>query len=159
MVWTEKEIKYLKENYESNPNLKEISKKLNKSIRSVQHKGYRLGFSRPRFKRGKSNAQPRKIIDEKYWIKNKKEIYSRRQKRIIKFRRKLKIMLGGKCKTCSYNKCSAALDFHHNSGKKEASVSHLIKDESKQKALKEIKKCILLCANCHRELHNQGSVV
>ena len=63
------------------------------------------------------------------------------------------MMLGGKCSKCGYNKCLSALDFHHNRGKKEGHLSRLIKDFSKQKSLKEIKKCILLCANCHREVH------
>ena len=70
-------------------------------------------------------------------------------------------MLGGKCSKCGYNKCLEALDFHHDKGNKEGMISKLTKDFSKQKSLKEVKKCILLCANCHRELHANkwGSVV
>ena len=66
-------------------------------------------------------------------------------------------ILGGKCCICEYNKCNAALEFHHK-GNKEGSLAKMIRDISKQKALKELKKCILLCANCHRELHH-GCVV
>jgi predicted HNH restriction endonuclease len=63
------------------------------------------------------------------------------------------MLLGGKCSICGYNRCLNALEFHHNKGKKEEVLSVLIRDFSKQKSLKEIRKCILLCANCHRELH------
>lgn len=60
---------------------------------------------------------------------------------------------GGKCCICGYNKCISALEFHHiNPEEKEFTVSknaHIAFD----KALVEIRKCILVCANCHREIH------
>lgn len=61
--------------------------------------------------------------------------------------------LGGKCSVCGYNKCSAALEFHHkDEGDKRVNMSILwtCKWES---ILEEIHKCILVCANCHREIH------
>lgn len=59
---------------------------------------------------------------------------------------------GGKCQVCGYNKCPNALEFHHISGKAE-SPSYVIMRWSWEKAKKELEKCILLCANCHREAH------
>lgn len=61
--------------------------------------------------------------------------------------------LGGKCARCSYNTTVKALDFHHiDPTQKSFTISQIInKDLSLQ--LEEIKKCVLLCANCHRELH------
>jgi len=157
MKWKENEIKFLKENYPKNISLSQISKKLGKSIRAIQHKAARINVARPRFSSDKpSKKQPRQIIDKRYYEKNKNEIYKRKRERINSRREELKKLLGGKCKVCGYNKCLSALEFHHNSGKKEAHVSRLIMDFSKQKSLKEIEKCILLCANCHRELHNKG---
>jgi len=61
--------------------------------------------------------------------------------------------MGGKCELCGYDKCIFALDFHHK-GNKENNIAHIINNESKGKALKEIKNCLLVCANCHRELHH-----
>ena len=59
---------------------------------------------------------------------------------------------GGACVKCGYNKCNSALDFHHlDPSKKELGLS---KNRRKWEILKaELDKCILVCANCHREIH------
>lgn len=61
---------------------------------------------------------------------------------------------GGKCSICGYDKCIQALQFHHlDPNKKDIGVStNLSTDFDKLK--KEVEKCILVCANCHREIHN-----
>lgn len=64
--------------------------------------------------------------------------------------------LGGKCQECGYNKNIAALEFHHiNPDEKEFQLDmrHL-SNTSIEKLRIEAAKCKLLCANCHRELHN-----
>ena len=59
---------------------------------------------------------------------------------------------GGKCEKCGYNKCPTALEFHHiDPINKEFSISHLPHTRSWARTNKEIDKCKLLCANCHRE--------
>jgi uncharacterized protein affecting Mg2+/Co2+ transport len=56
------------------------------------------------------------------------------------------------CIICSESE-SVCLDFHHkNSKQKEFSIGHAL-DKGKLSMMKEIKKCIVLCANCHRKLH------
>lgn len=61
---------------------------------------------------------------------------------------------GGECCICGYNKCTEALDFHHlDKSEKEESPSYIIMRWSFEKAKKELDKCILVCANCHREIH------
>ena len=57
---------------------------------------------------------------------------------------------GGKCVICGYNKCLAALEFHHISNKLH-SPAYVIGRWSWDRAKKELDKCIVLCANCHRE--------
>lgn len=57
-----------------------------------------------------------------------------------------------KCEVCGYDKNLAALDFHHiDPNQKEFGLSS--KNISMEKLIPEIKKCICLCSNCHRELH------
>lgn len=73
-------------------------------------------------------------------------------------RRKLKDMAikykGGKCEKCGYNKCNGALDFHHlNPLEKDFSISSTGTTKSFERIKKELDKCILVCANCHREIH------
>lgn len=61
---------------------------------------------------------------------------------------------GGKCEICGYDKCIDALEFHHlNPKEKEFNISQ--SNYSKPFALlkKEVDKCILVCSNCHREIH------
>ena len=62
--------------------------------------------------------------------------------------------LGGKCQVCGYKRCIAALDFHHlDEGNKKFGLSQNGMTRSWDKTKKELEKCVLLCSNCHRELH------
>jgi hypothetical protein len=69
------------------------------------------------------------------------------------FLAKIKEKRGGKCLKCGYNRCMKALEFHHlDPTKKDFTISN---DNFKLKdAVEESKKCILLCSNCHKELHD-----
>ena len=64
-------------------------------------------------------------------------------------------MLGGKCSVCGYNKSIKALSFHHkNQSEKLYDISHngnLLRHWDR--VLVEVKKCDLLCLNCHAEIH------
>ena len=58
------------------------------------------------------------------------------------------------CKQCGYKKCARALDFHHkDENKKDFILSAKRMGWSFKTLLKEIKKCDVLCKNCHTELH------
>ena len=62
--------------------------------------------------------------------------------------------LGGKCCRCGYDKCIAALEFHHrNPAEKKFALSADKNTHSWEDYLVEAQKCDLLCANCHAELH------
>lgn len=79
---------------------------------------------------------------------------------VKKRRNKLKQMAvdykGGKCQKCGYDRCIAALDFHHiDESQKEFGISGSGYSKSWEKIKKELDKCILVCANCHREIHSQ----
>lgn len=62
-----------------------------------------------------------------------------------------------KCSRCGYDKNPAALEWHHPDDNKEANISKIgrmhLSPKQLEKLHKEIEKCILLCANCHREEH------
>lgn len=155
MKWKKEEIEILRNSYLSKKHIGEIAKELNKSIRAVHHKAARMGLSRNPIKI--KNDYNRKIADKKYYENNKKEIYTKKIEKIREFKKLLVNILGKKCNNCGYNKCLAAIEFHHKDSNKENSIARLLKDYSKQKALKEAHKCILLCANCHREVHHKGA--
>ncbi len=62
-------------------------------------------------------------------------------------------LMGGKCSFCGYNKCPNAFDFHHlDPNEKEFDWTKL-RLRTWKTIVEELKKCILLCANCHREAH------
>lgn len=61
---------------------------------------------------------------------------------------------GGKCENCGYDKCINALEFHHRDpNEKDFNISTFGYRMSFEELKKELDKCALLCANCHRELH------
>ena len=67
---------------------------------------------------------------------------------------------GGKCERCSYQRCLDALEFHHlDSSKKDFGISDRGYTRSWKRIREEIEKCILLCANCHREIHAQTQLL
>lgn len=79
--------------------------------------------------------------------------------RVSERRRKVKSILvaykGGECVICGYNKCNNALHFHHlDPDKKDFSLSGSGFTHSIDCLKQEADKCILLCANCHAEIHS-----
>ena len=62
---------------------------------------------------------------------------------------------GGCCVLCGYNRHNVALDFHHlDKSIKTYSISNKIRSRSWEEIKRELDKCVLLCANCHREVEN-----
>ena len=60
--------------------------------------------------------------------------------------------MGSACSICGYNKSIAALDFHHTDPKEKDFGIAQIGTWTWSKIKQELDKCILVCANCHREL-------
>lgn len=79
------------------------------------------------------------------------------QKTIL--RRSMKVqaikLLGGKCSICGYNKCLDALEFQHE----DPSVKEFKLGSGNTMSWKiyksEALKCILVCSNCHKEIHSK----
>ncbi|MDP4000229.1 MAG: hypothetical protein Q8Q11_02240 [bacterium] len=76
---------------------------------------------------------------------------------VAKRRRRLREMVvqykGGKCQLCGYDKCRGALEFHHlDPATKSFGLSARGMTRSWERMRQEADKCILVCANCHREV-------
>ena len=76
------------------------------------------------------------------------------QKRRTKLKQIAIDYMGGKCGHCGYGKCSAALEFHHKDPtQKDFGIAYKGRTMSEEKMKAELDKCVMLCANCHREEH------
>lgn len=91
-----------------------------------------------------------------------KRRYSDRRQYLIKAvharRKKVRLQAveykGGKCEVCGYNRCIDAFEFHHNDlSDKKFGISAKGYTRGWSEVVKELDKCKLICANCHRELH------
>lgn len=61
---------------------------------------------------------------------------------------------GGECEICGYDKCLAALTFHHlDPLEKDFGISDKAHKMTWERIRRELDKCKLLCANCHHEIH------
>lgn len=60
--------------------------------------------------------------------------------------------MGGKCTDCEGKFHRCVYDFHHTDGMKEMNPSYALTMKW-ERAVKELEKCVLLCANCHRMRH------
>ncbi len=75
---------------------------------------------------------------------------------VIEYRREAKrtcvAYCGGKCEICEYNKCMSALVFHHlDPNGKDFGLSG--KSIAWKNIKPELDKCVMLCSNCHFEIH------
>ena len=77
--------------------------------------------------------------------------HERFQKKVIK-------AVGGaqnlKCATCGYDKCVAALEFHHLDPTNKFKAISKMQNYSAALIEEEISKCVILCCRCHREHHH-----
>lgn len=126
-----------------------------------------------RKKHRESHKEQRKTQSIQYRESHEKHVRLYRQKyyeRGYKLAKKQMIdYKGSKCFKCGYDKCLASLDFHHiDPSQKDFTICNYLRklllknNELREKAWQEIKveldKCLLLCANCHRELHYEEKI-
>ena len=115
----------------------------NKKAKKIYHENYMNDISN-REKKNKYIRDYRKID----YVKEKTVEANRNWKKNEK--QKAADYKGGECSVCGYRRCLTALEFHHTNPKeKDGYNSHWTFEKNKL----ELDKCILLCANCHREIH------
>lgn len=82
-----------------------------------------------------------------------------RQEAVSKRRRKLKELAvaykGGKCEICGYNRYIGALEFHHKNPEEKDFQISCGNTLSFERIKSELDKCLLVCSNCHKELHDK----
>lgn len=66
---------------------------------------------------------------------------------------KAKMLLGGRCMACGFDRWLASLDFHHLCPSEKDPNFRTLSGWKWERVVSELKKCILLCSNCHRALH------
>jgi hypothetical protein len=126
---TEDEIKNFQKMYDEVGSLKKVAKLTGRSFETVQK------YVKTKQK-GKTVTSSESVI---LWRKRTKI-------KLIEYK-------GGKCEICGYDKCNRALGFHHKDPKeKDFSISG--KSLSFDKLKTEVDKCMLVCSNCHCEIHD-----
>lgn len=105
------------------------------------------------------DIKKRKEYDKRWYLNNKDRIKERvsiygkeRGRKIREFL--FEYRTKRKCSSCPENN-PCCLEFHHiDPSKKEIEIGKAASRKwSIERLKKEIKKCLLLCANCHRKLH------
>jgi len=98
--------------------------------------------------------------DDFYSSDIKKSVYickkcKAKQNKILRdnIKRKCVEYKGGKCFVCGYNKFQGSLDFHHVNPKDKDFGIATVKCNSFESLKQELDKCVLLCKNCHCEVH------
>ena len=83
---------------------------------------------------------------------NSKKSFQKRKAAMKEYRDRF----GAKCSVCDYNKVQSALQFHHKNpeDKKEKIAVWAGYDKHKDSIEEELKKCILVCSNCHTGIHS-----
>lgn len=95
-----------------------------------------------------------KEYSRKHYLENQEETIKRTRENKAQLKAEWQAYKSSlKCVKCGFDHI-AALDFHHEDpSTKEHNVNRLISNKQFTKAYEEIKKCIVLCANCHRIHH------
>jgi hypothetical protein len=146
--------------------LQEIASRMDRSLATIRHWMKRHGL-KPAARRKKASEQGPREMPAKckrhgstIFVREGSGYYRCKRcrlERVAKRRRTIKRRLveeaGGRCVLCGYDRCQQVLEFHHlDPGLKEFQLSHNGVTRSLAKSRAEARKCVLLCANCHREV-------
>jgi len=57
------------------------------------------------------------------------------------------------CVACGYDKCFGAIEFHHVKPENKSKCVKTMTNRPDEELIEELVKCVMVCANCHREIH------
>lgn len=120
------------------------------------YKNHTVKETADKFKVG--TATITKYCNNKRIILTEEERKFKNIERVKKRRRELKRMAvaykGDTCQECGYHRCIDVLEFHHlDPNEKDFGIASKGVTRSWEKVKEELDKCIMVCANCHREIH------
>jgi predicted HNH restriction endonuclease len=117
-----------------------------------------------------SISNRRKEMGEEKWAEYQKERLRLKSKRNYlnnmhtythwrgNIKRKLIAYKGGRCEKCGYSKDYISVFCFHHKDPKQKDFGIAGCKQRYEKMIKEVDKCILLCHNCHNELHEQENI-
>ena len=91
---------------------------------------------------------PKALSGERRRVKRNKT----RTKQAVFIRDYINGIKGRGCQLCGYNRCLSAIEFHHVGNGKNFEMSS-VGSRSLQQVKDEISRCVVICANCHCEIH------
>ena len=150
-------IYYLKNREKILKRSKEHQEKNKEKIKQYKKQRYMINREKILKEREKYYQENKDYILEQHKQYKKDRIEQHREYKRQDYRKRKKWLNGYKilkgCSICGYNRSPAALEFHHNGGK-EFTIGEC-SSYGLKRIKKEIAKCIILCSNCHRELHEK----
>lgn len=128
------------DNEERRRKLREKYRRNKEKIRKYQNEWSRKNYSsekrREEYERTKEKT-----------LKQGREKYGRVREVISNYKK------NKSCEICGYNEHFEILQFHHkNKGEKEFSIGR-VNNKTKHQLIEEMKKCMLICPNCHSIIH------
>lgn len=103
----------------------------------------------------KSPFPPKQKTESQIQAKKERDLVAVKKRRLV-LKEKAVEYLGGSCSICGYNKYIGALEFHHKDPNlKDFAIGNKGYSKSWERIKDELDKCICVCSNCHRELHNE----
>lgn len=162
------DILELQELIDSGLSQREIGLKLNKSQCSVRHWLRKYGLKTHKHGNNMFDECDNKKCTKCLMLKPRSEYYNYNKisswckqcltDDVINRQRAFKVKCveykGSKCSECGYNKYIGALEFHHlDPSQKDFEMSRYKLSAFSDIVKKELDKCILVCSNCHKEIH------
>ena len=106
------------------------------------------------------NKEKKREYERQHYADNKKYYAEKRdkhRKKKVKWLKEFKKSLS--CEVCGESRV-CCLEFHHTGDNKEINIAHAAHNAwSIERMLKEIEKCMVLCANCHRVVHSVSAAL